>query len=118
MAARCRYREVLDNIEARVQRAYRGREPSALIPRMTPSAELDKLVLPKIRCAHLAHRRGRDARLSLRPADLADLSARRADTPMLLWPGCMCLVMACLKKALGVLTTRTICTRHVFQHPV
>ena len=52
MAARCRYREVLDNIEARVQRAYRGREPSALIPRMTPSAELDKLVSPKTRCAH------------------------------------------------------------------
>ena len=46
---------MLDNIEARVQRAYRGREPSALIPRMTPSAELDTLVSPKMRCAHLGH---------------------------------------------------------------
>lgn len=55
VAAGCRYREVLDNIEARVQRAYRGREPSALIPRMTPSAELDELVSPKMRRAHLAH---------------------------------------------------------------
>lgn len=44
-----RYREVLDNIEARIQRAYRGREPSALIPRMTPSSDLDDLVSPKAR---------------------------------------------------------------------
>ena len=51
MAAACRYREVLDNIEARVQRAYRGREPSALIPRMTPSAELDALLSPATRRA-------------------------------------------------------------------
>lgn len=58
MAAGRRYREVLDNIEARVQRAYRGREPSALIPSMTPSAALDKLVSPKTRCAHLARLRG------------------------------------------------------------
>lgn len=49
---------MLDNIEARVQRAYRGREPSALIPSMTPSAALDKLVSPKTRCAHLARLRG------------------------------------------------------------
>ncbi|KAK9833474.1 hypothetical protein WJX81_008235 [Elliptochloris bilobata] len=44
-----RYREVLENIEARVQRAYRGREPSALIPRLTPCAALDELVSPKAR---------------------------------------------------------------------
>ena len=63
---------MLDNIEARVQRAYRGREPSALIPRMTPSAELDELVSPKTRRAHLANLLGGDTRLPLGPAGLAD----------------------------------------------
>ncbi len=46
-----RYREVLDNIEARVQRAYRGREPGALVPRLTPSADLEALVSPAARRA-------------------------------------------------------------------
>ena len=50
--AAARYREVLENIEARVQRAYRGRDSTvALIPRLTPSAALNELVAPKARYA-------------------------------------------------------------------
>ena len=41
----CRYLDVLENIEGRVQRYYYKREPRQLIPLLVPNSSLNTIVL-------------------------------------------------------------------------
>ena len=41
----CRYLDVLENIEGRVQRYYHKREPRQLIPLLVPDSSLNTIVL-------------------------------------------------------------------------
>ena len=42
----CRYLDILENPEQKVMRFYKRIEPRSILPRMTPSQDLDALVSP------------------------------------------------------------------------
>ncbi len=49
----CRYLDILENIEGRVQRYYHKREPRQLIPQLVPNDSLNSIVRSQDRCSHM-----------------------------------------------------------------
>lgn len=76
----CRYLDILENMEGRVQRYYYKREPRQLIPRLVPNEGLNSIVLSENRCRHCSQRTTAEWSNSRIPPAIATLCQRHLES--------------------------------------